>query len=95
MISSRVPQILAHVGVLEYSESLKEKVRNKEVIDHASEEEIEIRAATVEWVERLKDKIAETGKQPLSIELDWILWQMGEEKIHEIEEHHRTLSIFY
>jgi hypothetical protein len=30
-----------------------------------------------------------------SIQVDWILWQMGEELKDEIFPHHRTLSIFY
>ena len=69
---------------------------SKEVIPHADQMEIEIRAATVECIEQLKSEIKSiTSKAPLSIELDWILWQKGEESLKEMKPHHRTLSIFY
>ena len=40
----RVPQILLHLGVLEYSPSLLNKIESKQEILFASEEETEIRA---------------------------------------------------
>ena len=40
----RVPQILLHLGVLEYSPSLLNKIKLKEEIPFGSEEENEIRA---------------------------------------------------
>ena len=57
---------------------------------------IEIRAATVEAVERLKKVLAEKGcTRFYSINLDWYLWQIGEERKDQLLPHHRTLSIYY
>lgn len=86
----RVPQILAELGVLQYSTDLKASIDAKEEIPHSDPREIEIRAATVKVVE----EIAEESGRP-SIEIDWILWQMGEEQLASLAPHHRTLSIFY
>lgn len=35
------------------------------------------------------------GHDIKTIEIDWILWQKGEELKDEIVPHHRVLSIFY
>jgi len=55
-----------------------------------SEEEVEIRAMTVQVVEQLT---VLTKKQ--AIEIDWHLWQQGEKQRHSLPAHHRTLSIYY
>ena len=87
----RVPQILRHYGVLVYSDSLSRLVDNREEIPWGSPHEVEIRAATVQACERLKEL---TGL-PTAVETDWLLWQMGEQTKDAISPHHRTLSIFY
>lgn len=52
--------------------------------------EVEIRIATIGAVEEISKL---TGKN--AIEIDWVLWQMGEAKLDEMKPHHRVLSIFY
>ena len=42
----KLPQVLRHVGVLEYAPPLAERVDNQELMEAGSEEEVEIRAAT-------------------------------------------------
>ncbi len=49
----RVPQILRHLGIFEYKASLCDKIDNEEELPYSSEEEVEIRAATVIAVEML------------------------------------------
>mmetsp|Transcript_19534 Transcript_19534/g.35217 ORF Transcript_19534/g.35217 Transcript_19534/m.35217 type:complete len:336 (-) Transcript_19534:155-1162(-) len=53
----RVPAQLHGMGVLSYSAILSEKIRNFESIPAGSEWEIELRAATVEAVERIRDRL--------------------------------------
>jgi hypothetical protein len=93
----RIPQILNEYEILVYDKQLTDKIINKIELYSHSEEEIEIRANTVVCVEKIKDelnKVAE-GKKYLSLEIDYVLWTVGEELRKEIKPHHRTLSIFY
>jgi hypothetical protein len=30
-----------------------------------------------------------------AFEVDWLLWQMGEENLDKMKPHHKVLSIFY
>lgn len=92
----RIPQILLHVGVLEYTSELMKKVENKDLIPFGSEEESEIRAATVIAVEMIRDQLfAKKGVKLLAVEIDWLLWNWGEQVKEEIKPHHRTLTVFY
>ncbi|EGR33530.1 UPF0553 family protein, putative [Ichthyophthirius multifiliis] len=107
----RVPQILNQFQVIQYSNELQNIIDNKTIIQHGSEYEvlliilfinifiiwqkIEIRACTVYSVEELKKYLKQKGKDLHSIEIDWILWQKGEENRHNIKNHHRVLSIYY
>ena len=93
----RVPQLLRMLGVLEYGEGLARAIDGGEEICAGSEEEVEIRAATVVAVERLKEEIREMGREMSSVEIDWYLWERGEKL--ELEggcgKHHKTRTIFY
>lgn len=57
--------------------------------------EIEIRAATIQAVERVHRHMAAAGVRLKVIELDWLLWQIGEDSKDALQPHHRTLSIYY
>jgi hypothetical protein len=47
-------------------------------------------------VERLRQYLEEKyGRSHKSIEIDWFLWEFGEEHIKEMPNHHRVLSIYY
>lgn len=91
----RIPQILRAEGVLEYRGLLAADVEIGGVIPAGSEMEIELRAATVTAVEELRDRLVRRGLAYTAIELDWILWNVGEARQHEIAPHHRTLTIYY
>lgn len=57
--------------------------------------EVEIRACTVTAVEKIKDAFRELhGERPLSIQLDWWLWETAE-KLTTLPPHHRVLTMFY
>jgi hypothetical protein len=103
----RIPQILRARGVLVYTKELAARIDGKVEVGVGSEEEVEIRAATVQAVERLrklmteKEGEEEEGKgqhkreKIISVELDWWLWQEGEKLKDELPPHHRTLTVFY
>lgn len=100
----RIPQLFRALGVFVYSEPLSRAVDAKEEITAGHAWEVEVRAATVVAVQRLREKInalrgaggaggATAGIT--SVEVDWLLWQEGEAKKDEIAPHHRTLTVFY
>jgi hypothetical protein len=93
----RVPVVLRELGILKYSEELANDIRAEKIIMPNSEQEIEIRACTVEAVERIKDRLAaRDGLVVSSVVIDWMLWELGEKKRYSSHEpHHRTLTIFY
>ena len=76
----RVPQILRHLGIFEYSQKLSEAIDAEKVMDYSSQFEVELRAATVVAVDRIMNEIQTTGSNELkehvqrSYEVDWLLW---------------------
>lgn len=85
----KVPQILHHLGILQYSPSLEKKIKNKVLIPQGSEEEIEIRANAVWAVEYFKKEL-----NLCSFEIDWILWNMSQ-SFEGMAPYHLTKTIFY
>lgn len=90
----KLPQILNHFGILEYSPALTKKIRNLALIESGSKEEIEIRAATIWAVEFLKDALCDAGVKINSIQTDWILWNKSQEINFELP-YHRTRTVYY
>ncbi|CAH0521210.1 unnamed protein product [Peronospora belbahrii] len=91
----RVPQVLHPEGVIVYSSELAKLVDSKVEIVAGSEMEIEIRAATIQAVEMLHKQMLRQGNHLHVIELDWLLWQIGEDNKEDLLPHHRTWSIYY
>ncbi|EFA79518.1 UPF0553 family protein [Heterostelium album PN500] len=91
----RVPQILREMGILEYSEELSKLVDNKQEIPVGSEMEVEIRAVTVQAVEKMRDVFNANQCNLLALEIDWMLWGRGEAMLDRLPPHHRTFTIFY
>ena len=103
----RIPQLLRALGVMTYSPALAAAVDARTPLAPGSEWEVEVRACTVEAVERLLRSVAERRAAagavagaavlpPLhSIHLDWLLWQEGEALKDTLAPHHRTLTVFY
>ena len=91
----RVPQILRVYGILVYAPELAAAIDGRQEVPSGSPEEVELRACTVVAVELLREEMMRRGKNLLSIELDWLLWQKGEAVKDQILPHHRTLTIYY
>lgn len=90
----KLPQLLRHVGVLRYVESLAEKVDHKVALAAGSAEEVEIRANTVWAAERVRRRLAQMGIDAPSHQIDLLLW-LKSKAIDDMKPHHRTRTIFY
>ena len=105
----RVPQLLREEGLMVYVDDLSKKVDNLIELPSNSMEELEIRSCTIQCVEMLLQVIKSNYKnnnnndenennktfQITSVELDWLLWQIGEERCKKMKPHHRTLTVYY
>ncbi|KIY46721.1 hypothetical protein FISHEDRAFT_66328 [Fistulina hepatica ATCC 64428] len=96
----RVPQILAHLRILDYPPSLMCLLREGTPLASGSREELSLRAASIVAVERVRDEMVN------SVLVDFYLWDLakrvesGQEKIEglqtaELVPIHRTRSIWY
>jgi hypothetical protein len=91
----KVPQVLRQHGVLRYAPELAERVRRYALVPPDSDEELEIRAATIWGVELLRQALERRGHPMRAFEIDWALWQSGQALGDDVEPYHRTLTAFY
>lgn len=90
----RLPQYLRHVGILQLSGDLAERIDTQQEIQSASPEEIELRCAAIEASRRLVTALTVHGTRLAPYQLDFVLW----ERSHDAEvtcPHHRTRCIYY
>ena len=91
----KVPQVLRHFGVLEYSPSLAVRVDKQELLAPGSEEEIELRAATIWACELLRREMASTtGSTITAVEVDNRLWHIGQ-NVLGMKPYHRVRTVYY
>ncbi len=94
----KVPQVLRGEGILVLAPALAERVERLEELPTGSEEEIEIRAATIwgcEWIVRAVRALGQTGDAVMtSAQVDYLLWSAGQDKTG-LPHYHRTRTIFY
>jgi hypothetical protein len=91
----RVPQLLRHVDILTYTDTLAAAVDSKTPVPFGSDAETEIRAATVVAVDEIQQGLRARGVDVLVVEVDWMLWNRGERDLQSMAPHHRTLTIYY
>jgi hypothetical protein len=98
----RLPQLLRDRGVLVYAPALAAAVDAQQELPAGGAFEVEIRAATVEAVERIRGigrggGAGAAAAALTSVELDWRLWNAGEalQREGKLRPHHRTRSTFY
>lgn len=91
----KLPQLLRSQNVLVYVPDLAAKIDTFAPILSGSDEEIEIRAATVWAVELLRRVLDEYGISRAASAIDYRLW--AESQVHTAGEHpyHRTRTIYY
>jgi len=91
----KLPQVLRHVGALDYSPGLAERVDRMVYLKAGSEEEVEIRANTIWAVELICREMKRLGKEVSASQIDWLLWNLGQDDEFRARPYHRTLTIFY
>lgn len=91
----KIPQVLRRLGILEYSKELAEKVDQKILIPKDSEEEIEIRAATIWAVEYIKEELTKEIPKIKSIDINDYLWLLSQQKTPTDKPYHRTRTTAY
>ena len=91
----KLPQVLRHVGILQYSTSLEHTVDNGILLEAGSPVEIEIRANTIWAVELIRQELTQMGKELRAFEIDWILWNLGQESQFKAKPYHKTVTTFY
>ncbi len=91
----KVPQVLQQLGVLHYDVTLTTILAQRQPISAGHPHELEIRAATLWSVEALRQDLERLGLQIPPYQLDWMLWQLGQELPDDVLPYHRTRTIFY
>ena len=91
----KLPQVLRHLGILEYDDELAAQVDARRELPAGSPEEIEIRAHTVWAVELLRRELERRGARLHSFELDRLLWHLGQRDEFRAKPYHRTRTIYY
>ena len=91
----KLPQVLRHLGVLQYDNNLAERVDSNTLIDAGSAEEVEIRANTIWAVELIRQALGRKEKTLTASQIDWMLWNLGQDNTYRAKPYHRTLTVFY
>lgn len=91
----RLPQILRHLGILKYKRFLSKLIDRQEYIEKNTDEEIEIRLATIHSVEMIKEEIAKRGISVTSSLIDSYLWTRSRRLDAVMKPHHRTITTAY
>jgi hypothetical protein len=81
--------------VLAYAPALAARVDAQESIPAGSDEEIEIRAATVWAVELLRRALAARGVVRPASGIDYRLWAESQHAVPDERPYHRTRTIYY
>jgi len=90
----KLPQVLRHYGVLVYHPTLAERIDNQHLIAAGSEEEVELRAATIWVCELLRRAMLRRGSATTAAQIDLRLWLLGQQSA-DMKPYHRTRTIFY
>jgi hypothetical protein len=86
-----VPHVLRVDGVLEYDPELLGRINREELIAAGSQEEQEIRACALHAVEQLRGQMAGIS----SMQLDYVLWNRGQQPAYKAQPRHRARTVFY
>ncbi len=90
-----VPHTLRMLGVLVYDLKLQLPIDRGDLLEHGSEEEVEIRAVGLHAVERLAASCRARGWKVNAHRLDHLLWSRGQSPKIKATPRHRTRCTFY
>jgi hypothetical protein len=82
-------------GVLIYEKSLINRIAAGTLIPAGSAEEVEIRACALHAVELLKKEVLKSEQTVNSPQLDYLLWNRGQQPHYKAVPRHRTRCVFY
>ncbi len=90
----RIPQALRHLGIMVLKPELAERIDNEHEIDKDSRPEVELRAASIQSIERMREALAQAGCPSPAWQIDWYLWGMSH-RADIAANHHRTRTVNY
>ena len=90
-----VPHVLRVDNILIYTDALTSRIEAENLIAAGSPEEIEIRACALHAVELLKNTLNASGRKVTSMELDFLLWNRGQQPAYKSIPRHRCRTVFY
>jgi hypothetical protein len=91
----KIPQVLEAHKVLRYTPQLEAMLERYEQIPEGDPLEVEIRAGMVWAVEFLRLEMEARGRKVAPYELDWLLWNLGQQPVPDEKPYHRTRTVFY
>jgi hypothetical protein len=91
----KIPQVLNVNGILEYSTTLMNKIKNQEQLRHGSTAEVEIRSATVQAVERIAAIVTKKNPSITANMVGYACWQKSRLLNGGTTPHHRTYTSAY
>jgi hypothetical protein len=90
-----VPHVLRCDGVLKYDPALAERIDASQLIPANSEEEVEIRAAAVHAAELIVQELRSAGHAITAMQIDYLLWNRGQEPSYKARPRHRARTVYY
>jgi hypothetical protein len=90
-----VPHVLRRDGILHYEEALAARIDHEELIPSGSAEEVEIRACALHSVELLAAELRRAGQHVSPMQLDYLLWNRGQQPDYKAHPRHRTRTVYY
>lgn len=90
-----VPHVLRVDGLLQYDPDLLNRINREELIPSGSLEEIEIRACGLAAAEMLIGKLRRHGVTIIARDLDYFLWNQGQQPRYKSQPRHRTRCVYY
>ena len=90
-----VPHVLRVDGILIYGGDLAQRIDSGQLIPAGSEEELEIRAGAVEAVELMVGALRSRGHRIRALDLDYLLWNRGQQPFYKARPRHRTRTVYY
>jgi len=91
----RLPQILREHGILNYSPELAEKIDTGEILVKGSEEEVEIRCATIVAVEQIREQLQRQWPGVTALQVDYLLWRTAVQQTEGMRPFHRCRTTDY
>ena len=90
-----VPHVLRVEGVLVYDPELLGRISAGELLEPGEEAEVAIRALAIHAVERLVALLHRAGSSTTAADVDYVLWQSGQDPRYKALPRHRARSIYY